>query len=61
MSLSFLDDILGKRSLGQEGIGSNSFPLNFDGIEERDGSLDFVCPFFPVAAFYWQCSDFFWV
>lgn len=52
MSLSCLDDILGKRSLGQEGIGSNSFPLNFNGIEERDGSLDFVCLFFPVASFH---------
>lgn len=61
MSLSFLDDIPGKRSLGQEGIGSNSFPLDFNGIEERDGSLDFVCLFFLVAAFYRQCSDFFWV
>jgi hypothetical protein len=35
--------------------------LDFNGIEERDGSLDFVCLFFLVAAFYFQCSDFFWV
>jgi hypothetical protein len=35
--------------------------LDFNGIEERDGSLDFVCPFFLIAALYRQCSDFFWV
>jgi hypothetical protein len=33
---------MGELTLGQEGIGSDIFALDIDGIEQRDGHLDLV-------------------
>ncbi len=61
MRISFFNNVFGKITLGQQGIGGDGFPLNIYGIEEGDSGFDFVCPFFFVASFYRQSADFFWV
>ena len=42
MGLPILDQVMGEVALGQEGIGSDIFALDIDGIEQRDGHLDLV-------------------
>jgi hypothetical protein len=42
MGLTILDQVVGELALGQQGIGSDIFALDFDGIEQRDGHLDLV-------------------
>jgi len=47
-----LDQVAGELSLSQQGIGSDGLALDIDGIEKRDGGLDFVCPlefFIPLS------------
>jgi len=61
MSVTFPDQIVGDIALGQEGIGSNIFALNVDGIKEGDGSFDLVGTFEFFTALYRERSDFFWV
>ncbi len=61
MSVSLLNKIFGKFTLGQQSIGGDGCASNIYTIEEWDGGLDFVRLFFFVAAFYRQDADFFWV
>jgi len=42
MGLTIQAQIIGEFTLGQEGIGSDIFALDLDGIEQRDGPLDLV-------------------
>ena len=42
MGLTIQAQIIGELTLGQEGIGSDIFALDLDGIEQRDGPLDLV-------------------
>ena len=42
MGLTIQAQIIGELTLGQEGIGSDIFALDIDGIEQRDGHLDLV-------------------
>jgi hypothetical protein len=60
MSVTVLDQIVGDRALGQEGIGGNFFSLNSDGIKEGDGSFDFVGAFHLLVR-HRQGTYFFWV
>ena len=61
MRVAFLDQIPGQLALGQQGVGGDGFPLDVDGIEQRDGGFDFVGLFFLVTAGYPQGAHFFWV
>ena len=60
MRVALLDQIIGDLMLGQEGIGGNIFALNIDGIQKRDGGLDFVGAFNLLVG-YRQGPYFFWV
>jgi hypothetical protein len=60
MSFTLADQIVGDLALGQQGIGGNIFALNIDGIQKRDGGLDFVCAFNLLVG-YRKGSYFFWV
>jgi hypothetical protein len=60
MSVTVLDQIVGDRALGQQGIGGNFFSLNSDGIKKRDGGFDFVGAFNLLVG-DGQGSYFFWV
>lgn len=48
-----LDQISGQFMLGQQGISGDGFSPDVDGIQQRDGGLDFVGLFFLVPVFYW--------
>ena len=54
------DQIIGDFMLSQKGIGGNSFALNMDGIQKRDGGFDFVGAFNLLVG-YRQGPYFFWV
>ncbi len=61
MGVPILNQITGQLTLGQQGVGSDGFSLDVDGIEQGDDGFDFVGLFFLIAAFYRQCAHFFWV
>jgi hypothetical protein len=42
IGVALFDQIVCNVFLGQEGIGGNGFSFDIDGIEQRDGGLDFV-------------------
>ena len=54
--------VLSELALGQQGVGGNVLPFDVDGVEQRDGGIDFVGAFdcFGIA-FYRQGAHFFWV
>jgi len=52
MCFSLLNDVSGKLTLSQQGIGGDGFAFYVYGLEEGDSGFDFVCPFFFVASFY---------
>lgn len=58
--VALLNQVGGDLALGQQGIGGNFFSLNIDGIQQRDGGLDFVGALdrFIVCG---QGAYFFWV
>jgi hypothetical protein len=47
--------------LGQKGIGGNIFVLNIDGLQQRDGGVDFVGALELIANRSRQGAYFFWV
>jgi len=60
MSFTLADHIVGDLALVQQGIGGNIFALNIDGIQQRDGSLDFIGALNLLVG-YGQGTYFFWV
>jgi hypothetical protein len=60
MSFTLADQIVGDLALGQQGIGGNLFALDIDGIQQRDGGLDFVGAL-NLLVRYGQGTYFFWV
>ena len=60
MGVALFDQVCGDFALGQQGIGSNFFALNIDGIKQGDGGLDFVGTF-EIFRVYGQGTYFFWV
>jgi hypothetical protein len=60
MSFTLAEQILGDLALGQQGIGGNLFALDIDGIQQRDGGLDFVGAL-NLLVRYGQGTYFFWV
>jgi hypothetical protein len=60
MSLTLANQIVGDLALGQQGIGGNLFALDIDGIQQRDGGLDFVGAL-NLLVRYGQGTYFFWV
>ncbi len=63
VGLALLDQVSRQFALGQQGIGTDIFPLNIDGIQQRDRRLDLVRAFdlFLGLPLYGQGTDFFWV
>jgi len=59
MRFAVANDILRQVALGQQGIGGTGFVLDIDGIEQRDGGLDFVGALEFIASRYGQGTDFF--
>ena len=51
-------------ALGQEGIGTDVLAFDGDGVKERDGAFNLICPFgffiaYPKTAyFFWVCEVF---
>ena len=60
MRFSAADDMVGDFALVEQGIGSNIFALNIDGIQQRDGGFDFVGAL-NILVGYGQSTYFFWV
>jgi hypothetical protein len=60
MSFTLANQIVGDLALGQQGIGGNLFALDIDGIQQRDGGLDFVGAL-NLLVRYGQGTYFFWV
>ena len=60
MGVSFFDEVSGKLFLGQEGIGSDSFSFNIDGVEHWGCGLDFVGAL-DLLFGYGDGAYFFWV
>jgi hypothetical protein len=61
MGVSLRHQIVGERALGQSGIGGDVLVVEVDGVEQRDGGLDFIGLFGLFIARYRQGTDFFWV
>ncbi len=61
VGVSLQHQIVGERALGQQGIGGDVFVGEVDGIEQRDGGLDFIGLLGLFIARYRQGADFFWV
>ena len=60
MSFALANQIVSDFALGQQGIGGNLFALDIDGIQQRDGGLDFVGAL-NLLVRYGQGTYFFWV
>lgn len=61
VGLSLHHQIVGECALGQQGIGGDVFVVDVDGVEQRDGGLDFIGLLGLFIARYRQGADFFWV
>jgi hypothetical protein len=61
VGVSLQHQIVGERALGQQGIGGDVFVVDIDGVEQRDGGLDFIGLLGLFIARYRQGADFFWV
>ena len=61
VSLSLRDQILGQRTLRQQGVGTYILTLYINDLQQRDSRLDLVRALDFFAIFYWQDADFFWV
>src|SRR5436309_9590626 len=55
-----LDDIVGYRALGQQGIAGDVLAFDDAGLKQRNRHADFVGALLLITAFYWQRSHFFW-
>ena len=60
VSLSGFDEIGREGFLGQEGVGTDRFAFDGDGVEERDRRFDFVGAL-GISALGGDSVDFFWV
>ena len=60
MRIALFDQVSGEITLGEQGIGGDGSALDVDGIEQRDGGLDFVGAFNFLVG-YGQSTYFFWV
>jgi len=61
MGLTILDQVVGERALGQQGIGRDIFALDLDGIKQRDGHFDLVGLLYLFIAYDRESPHFFWV
>jgi hypothetical protein len=61
VSASFRDQIIGNFSLGQQGVGSDCFALNIDGVKQGDCGFDLIGALKFIAAIYREGTYFFWV
>ncbi len=61
MGFTVTDQIVGDLALGQQGIGGNILTLDIDGIQQRDGCLDFIGALDFFMSLYRQGAYFFWV
>lgn len=62
MGLTFGNQVLGDLALGQSRFRRDChiLALNIDGIQQRDGHLDFIGAFEFLIVFYGQGPHFFW-
>lgn len=61
MGMALLDQIVGKITLGQQGIGGYILVLYINGVKQRNGGFDFICAFEFITAIYRKATYFFWV
>ena len=54
-------DVVGERALGQQGVSGNGLAGDVQRLKHRDDHPDLIGLLDFVAAFYGQCSNFFWV
>ncbi|MCD4654190.1 hypothetical protein K8T06_09665 [bacterium] len=51
----------GETALGQQGVRSDFFTGDIDGVKQGDGYFDFICAFFFFIAFNGKIIEFFGV
>ena len=61
MGVALLDQIVGKITLGQQGIGGYILALYINRVKQRNGGFDFICAFEFITAIYRKTTYFFWV
>ena len=61
VGVSLHHQIVGECALGQQGIGGDILAGDVEGVEQRDGGLDFIDLLGLFIARYRQGADFFWV
>jgi len=61
MGVALLDQIVGKITLGQQGIGGYILVLYINCFKQRNGGFDFICAFEFITAIYRKTTYFFWV
>jgi hypothetical protein len=61
MGLPLHRQIMGELALGQQGIGGDVLVFDIEGVEQRDGGLDFIGLLGVFITLYRQGANFFWV